>query len=139
MKRLLSAMSAVSLLTTAYFPSASQASTLNTFSGRCFFKNETYVKTTERPCVVSTNSTGIYGLSHADQAEWQWNVVVDGRTKAVVCKKDGSGILIKPEHHPNFNNEEYRWHGTCRGLKTFGIYYIEIETNDGLFLKFPQY
>ena len=138
MKKLLPAIAAFSLLPLAIFPSASQASTLKTFSGRCFLKNETYVKATERSCVVSTNSTGIYGLSHSDQAEW--NVVVDGNTKAVICKKDGRGILVKPEHHPNFNDEEYRWYGTCRGLKTFGVYYILFEASDDLFmLNFPQY
>lgn len=87
--------------------------------------------------MVSTNSTGLF--EGRDQAERTWNVVVEGNTKTVICNEDGSGMLVKPARHPTWHDKEYHWHGTCISLKTFGIYYIEIETNDGLFLKFPQY
>ena len=137
MKRLLSAMSAVSLLTAASFPSASQASTPKTFSGTCFLRYESNADISEHYCVVSTNSTGLYG--GRDQAARTWNVVIEGNTKTVICKEDGSGMLIKPARHPAWHDKEYRWHGTCIGRKLLGFYYINFETDDGLYLAFPQY
>lgn len=133
MKKLLSAL----LLGSSFFAPIQAQQSPKMFSGQCIIDKGSYVTRYETPCVVSTNSKGFY--DHKDHSERSWVVSVNGDNKTVVCKEDGTGILIKPMMvTPNYTYPESKSYGTCKGLRTMGITYLTLRT-EGYVLSFPQW
>ena len=133
MKKLLSAF----LLGSSFFAPVQAQQTPKTFSGECVIRDLSYITTTEVPCVVSTNSQGIY--DNRDRSERSWVVSIKGSQKTVVCKEDGTGILIKPMMvTSDYTSPEFKWYGTCKGNRMMGISYITLKT-ELTTLSFPQW
>ena len=133
MKKLLSAL----LLGSSFFAPIQAQQSPKLFSGQCIIDNGSYVTRTEVPCIVSTNSKGIY--DNKDRSERSWVVSVNGDNKTVVCKEDGTGILVNPMMvTSDYTYPESKSYGTCKGQRLAGISYVTLRT-EGYVLAFPQW
>ena len=133
MKKLISAI----ILSSAIIAPVQAQQAPKTFSGVCMINNESYRSLTDIPCVVSTNSRGLY--DNRSQSDMSWSIIYGDKQVTVKCDQNGNGVYIKPQQvTPDVTFPEYQWYGSCKGLRTMGITYLFFES-EGSTLRFPQW